>query len=304
MSPEISVLRDAARRLVREFGFLQERHAPTGLPYAQTHILLEVERRPLIGVGELAEVLNLDRSGASRHVSRLVKHGLLTVRGNAADARRKPLAVTSSGTAVLRKLHVTATEQVTAALSLMRPEETAVVTRGLVAYSRALEHVRQQRGIVIRKIRRADNEVMAAVIVEVMSSFGAVGEGYSIEDAEVRAMHNAYSEPRSRYYVVDKEGTVIGGGGVAPLAGGKRNTCELKKMYFLPVARGIGLGKRMLQECLAAARELKYTEVYLETLDHMGDAIKLYEGFGFERLPKPMGNTGHFRTDRWYLRKV
>jgi putative acetyltransferase len=304
MQSEIPALRDAARRLVREFGFLQERHGPTGLPYAQTHILLEVERRPLIGVGDLAELLNLELSGASRHVSRLVKDGLLKVRSDAKDGRRKPLAVTPAGTAILKRLHTSATDQVAAALSLMRPEERAVVTSGLVSYSRALEHVRRQRGIEIRQIRRSDNEAIAAIIVSVMSSFGAVGEGYSIEDAEVRSMYEAYRGPRSRYYVVDRGGTVIGGGGVAQLSGGRPNTCELKKMYFLPEARGIGLGKRMLQQCLSAARDLKYTRVYLETLEHMGDAIQLYEGFGFERLPRPMGNTGHFRTDRWYLLKL
>lgn len=304
MSADILVLRDAARRLVREFGFLQERHTATGLPYAQTHILLEVERQPLIGVGELAEILNMELSGTSRHVSKLVKNGLLKVRSDSGDGRRKPLAVTAAGASVLRMLHETATAQVNAALSLMRPEETAIVTQGLVAYSRALEHVRRQQGITIRKIRRADNDAMAAIIVSVMRSFGAVGEGYSIEDAEVRAMYDAYQDPRSRYYVVERNGTVLGGCGVARLAGGKPNTCELKKMYFLPEARGIGLGKRLLQECLEAARELRYTQVYLETLEHMGDAIQLYEGFGFKRLAKPIGNTGHFRTDRWYLLKL
>ncbi len=60
----------------------------------------------------------------------------------------------------------------------------------------------------------------------------------------------------------------------------------------------------MLQERLAAARELKYAQVYLETLEHMGSAIRLYEGFGFKRLAAPMGNTGHYKTDRWYLLKL
>ncbi len=304
MRTEIPVLRDAGRRLVREFGFLQDRHKATGLPYAQTHILLEVESRPLIGVNELADILNLELSGASRHVSSLVNGGLLKFNTDAKDRRKKPLTVTAAGTKTLRRLHDTATDQVDAALSLMRPEETAVVTRGLVAYSRALQHVRMQKDIIIRPIRRADNDAMASIIVSVMGSFGAVGEGYSIEDAEVRTMYESYRGPRSRYYVVDRQGDIIGGGGVARLAGGKPNICELKKMYFLPEARGIGLGQRMLQQCLSAARELKYTQVYLETLEHMGDAIRLYEGFGFKGLAAPMGNTGHHKTDRWYLLKL
>ncbi len=304
MRAETPVLRDAGRRLVREFGFLQDRHKATGLPYAQSHILLEVESRPRIGVNELAEILNLELSGTSRHVTSLVKDGLLRFNTDSKDRRKKPLTVTAAGTKTLRRLHDTATEQVEAALALMRPEDTAVVTRGLVAYSRALQHLRMQKDVVIRRIKRADNDAMASIIVSVMGSFGAVGEGYSIEDAEVRAMYDAYNGPRSRYFVVDRKGAVIGGGGVARLAGGKSNTCELKKMYFLPEARGIGLGQRMLQQCLTAARELKFTQVYLETLEHMGNAIRLYEGFGFKRLPAPMGNTGHFKTDRWYLLKV
>ena len=95
-------------------------------------------------------------------------------------------------------------------------------------------------------------------------------------------------------------GTVIGGAGVDQLAHGPDEVCELKKMYFLPEARGHGLGATMLQHCLEAARQRGYTTCYLETLERMSAAQHLYRKFGFTEIDGPMGNTGHCSCDRFY----
>jgi putative acetyltransferase len=154
---------------------------------------------------------------------------------------------------------------------------------------------------VIRPIEPRDDAAMAAVIREVMPSFGACGPGFALGDPEVDCMSSAYAAPRSAFLVVDEDGRVLGGAGIAPLAGGHADTCELRKMYFLPAARGRGLGERMLVLCLDRAREYGYRRVYLETLTGMDAAMKLYERLGFRKLCGPMGNTGHFSCDRQYL---
>jgi putative acetyltransferase len=71
-------------------------------------------------------------------------------------------------------------------------------------------------------------------------------------------------------------------------------------MYRLPAARGLGLGRRMLEMCLQSARDLGYRKCYLETLAQMDSAQELYERFGFLPLEAPMGDTGHFGCNRWY----
>jgi putative acetyltransferase len=64
-------------------------------------------------------------------------------------------------------------------------------------------------------------------------------------------MSRAYAEPRIAYFVVERDGRVLGGAGVAPLARRRcGDTCELRKMYFLPEARGIGAGAAMMARCL------------------------------------------------------
>lgn len=142
---------------------------------------------------------------------------------------------------------------------------------------------------------------MANIIRTVMPEFGATGSGFAINDPEVDWMSRAYAEPRSAYFVVERDGNVIGGGGVAPLTGGDEGTCELRKMYFLPEARGIGAGAAMMDRCLRAAREFGFRQCYLETLRGMDAAKRLYERTGFRRLDAPLGATGHGGCNAFYL---
>jgi putative acetyltransferase len=156
----------------------------------------------------------------------------------------------------------------------------------------------------IRPITPDDDAAVAAIIRRVMPEFGADGPGFALHDAEVDAMCAAYRRPRHAYFVVTLEGRVAGGGGVAPLAGGEDDLCELRKMYFLPEARGIGAGSALLERCMEAARDFGFRRMYLETLTGMDAAQALYRRHGFAELPAPLGGTGHFSCDRYYLRAL
>jgi putative acetyltransferase len=91
-------------------------------------------------------------------------------------------------------------------------------------------------------------------------------------------------------------------GGLGPLEGGNKFTCELQKMFLRPEARGIGLGQQLLLLLLLDdARTRDYRKCYLETLDRMYPANELYQKNELELLDKPMGTTGHDSCDRWYL---
>jgi putative acetyltransferase len=157
---------------------------------------------------------------------------------------------------------------------------------------------------LIRPIATADNLAMAAIIRRVMPEFGADGPGFAIHDAEVDTMSIAYAAPRSAYFVVERDDRVIGGGGIAPLENAEPDVCELRKMYFLAEARGIGAGTAMMQRCLDAARAHGFRRCYLETLTGMDAAQALYQRSGFTPLCAPMGGTGHFSCDRFFIRDL
>jgi len=153
----------------------------------------------------------------------------------------------------------------------------------------------------LRPIRSEDDAAMAAIIRTVMPEFGATGSGFAITDPEVDWMSRAYAEPRHAYFVVESGQRVLGGAGIAPLIGGDADTCELRKMYFLPEARGMGAGAAMMAMCLEAARAAGFTRCYLETLGGMDAAMRLYERSGFQRIAAPMGATGHGGCNAFYL---
>jgi len=154
--------------------------------------------------------------------------------------------------------------------------------------------------VSLRPIRAGDDAAVAAIIRAVMTEFDAVGAGFAINDAEVDAMTAAYSRPGAAYFVVEFDGRVVGGGGVAPLQGGEPGVCELRKMYLLEEIRGMRMGERLLRHCLDAARGFGYRVCYLETLTDMDVAQRLYQKLGFRRLPAALGATGHSGCNRYY----
>jgi putative acetyltransferase len=156
----------------------------------------------------------------------------------------------------------------------------------------------------IRPIETRDDAAVAAIIRDVMPEFGADGPGFAIHDAEVAAMSAAYARARSAYFVVELDGRVQGGGGIAPLDGGDEATCELRKMYFLPTLRGLGAGRALINRCLDAARGIGFRRCYLETLTGMDAAQSLYVANGFLRIERALGTTGHHGCNRFYLREL
>ena len=163
----------------------------------------------------------------------------------------------------------------------------------------------QNDTLFIRPIESSDNEPLAKIIREVMTAYGAVGEGFSINDPEVDHMYDYYQANGSAYFILsDAQNRVWGGGGIGPLVGGDPATCELKKMYFVPDVRGRGMGQKMVNHLLEAAKNLGYQTCYLETLERMTEAKALYAKMGFEKLCGQVGNTGHSGCDSFYSKKL
>ncbi|MBQ0734048.1 GNAT family N-acetyltransferase [Aquimarina celericrescens] len=158
--------------------------------------------------------------------------------------------------------------------------------------------------IKIRAIKREDNKAIAQVIREVLVEMGVPKVGTAYEDEALDKMFETYDLPKRSYFVVEENDQILGGGGIAPLENGDPDTCELQKMYFLPMARGKGLGNKMIKQCLDYAKEAGYTKCYLETMPYMESARKLYKKVGFTELEGPIGDTGHYSCETWMIKDL
>jgi putative acetyltransferase len=128
--------------------------------------------------------------------------------------------------------------------------------------------------------------------------------GTAYEDKSLDDMNATYQPSKMQYFVVEENGTLIGGSGIAPLQGLENEVCELQKMYFLPEARGRGIGAHMMETCLHFAKTQGFKKCYLETLPYMENARRLYARTGFQSLEKPMGDTGHYNCTMWMLKDL
>jgi putative acetyltransferase len=158
--------------------------------------------------------------------------------------------------------------------------------------------------MIIREIEKRDNKAIGKVIRKVLRELNVPKVGTAYADPQLNYMFEAYNCLKASYFVVERDGKIIGGAGVMQLENETRNICELQKMYFLPEGRGLGLGKQMMEICLARAKELGFESCYLETMPYMEDAQKLYISSGFEYLCEPLGNTGHTSCPVWMIRKL
>lgn len=161
------------------------------------------------------------------------------------------------------------------------------------------------RDIVIRPIAPGDNSTIAAIIRQSLTEFGANKPGTVYYDPTTDHLFELFSaEPRSRYFVAEKNGQLLGGAGIYPTDALPAGTCELVKMYLLADARGMGLGRYMIDHCISTARGLGFTQMYLETMPELKKAVSVYEKFGFTPLDAPMGNSGHTGCGIWMLKQL
>ncbi|MCB0278223.1 MAG: MarR family transcriptional regulator [Calditrichaeota bacterium] len=300
----IDQFRDSSRRVVRELGFLQNDYRPADVSHSQCHALIEINKVGMIGVAALAESLQLDKSTTSRVVHSLKKQGLIKIGEHKDDKRFKPISLTTKGETKLQTINTHANQQTSDALGLLSDADLEKVIEGMRLYASALNRSKQLAQYTIRPIEKRDNEAVAMLIVNVMTEFGAVGDGFSIQDDEVKNMYDAYANERAAYFVLSREDKIVGGGGIGPLPGAEDDICELKKMYFYNDVRGLGLGQKLIDICLYAARQVGYKRCYLETLKHMTQAKALYQKNQFLPIDKPLGSTGHFGCDAWMVKDL
>lgn len=291
-SPCASQLRRLSRQLIRQLGLLDAACGSQPLSPVQAHTLIELGQSQY-SIKQLAELLNIDKSNASRAVSHLVDKGFAKSQANPRDNRSLVVQVTTKGRKQLIKLNEQQNQLFSDIMAQLPQEHITELELSLSRYNKALVQSKVQQGYVIRTLTSDDNAQMAAVIRQVSAEYGLTADkGYGVADKTLDCLSEVYQAGNSHYWVIELDGKILGGAGIAPLAG-EVNICELQKMYFSGELRGKGFAKRLALQAINFATEQGFADCYLETTANLIEAIKLYESLGFQHLDRPLGNTGH-----------
>ena len=137
--------------------------------------------------------------------------------------------------------------------------------------------------IIIRSASNQDEERITALVSNVLAEFGLQID-LEETDADLRDIESSYLQAGGVFEVIeDEQGNLLGTVGLYPI---DESTCELRKMYFVPKARGLGLGKYILERAIARAGELGFERIVLETASVLKAANHLYVKYGFRPIDK------------------
>ena len=158
--------------------------------------------------------------------------------------------------------------------------------------------------ITIRKIIAADDAKLAHIIRSSLEDFNAVKQGTVYFDKTTDHLYEVFQTERSSYFVATINNEVVAGAGIFPTEGLPFNTCELVKMYVSSVARGKGIGKLLLQQCIDEAKVNGFKRMYIETMPELTYAIDMYKKNGFTFISSSLGNSGHSGCDLFMIKDL
>jgi DNA-binding MarR family transcriptional regulator/N-acetylglutamate synthase-like GNAT family acetyltransferase len=280
---------DAVRRFnrlyTRRIGVLDEGYLHSPFSLAEVRVMYELAQRPRLTATELVRDLELDPGYLSRILQRLAQRGLVARRRSERDGRESWLSLTPSGHDAFAPLDSGARAQVRALLhTLAEPDQQRLVA-ALETIERILgEPARDgdQTAYVLREHRPGD----MGWVVQRHGALYAQEYGFDTQ-FEALVAHivakfiDHFDAARERCWIAERNGRNVG---CIFLVKASRRTAKLRLFLVEPEARGLGLGHRLVDECLRFAREAGYRRVRLWTQSNLLAARHIYEQFGFARI--------------------
>jgi len=156
----------------------------------------------------------------------------------------------------------------------------------------------------IRRVEKSDNKHLANLIRKVFEEHDAPREGTVYSDPTTDNLYGLFQPKESVLWVAEINGEILGCCGVYQTEGLPENCAELVKFYLSKQARGKGIGKALLEKSIESAKEFGYTDLYIESMPEFSKAIQLYERFGFLKLDKALGFSGHTSCNIWMLKNL
>ncbi|SDX28332.1 DNA-binding transcriptional regulator, MarR family [Amycolatopsis xylanica] len=280
LAERVATVRAFNRLYTGVIGVLNEGPADAEYSLSEARVLFELAQRPTTRVPDLRKRLDLDAGYASRLLARLEARGLLTRERCDEDARRQVVKLTADGQAAFRLLNERTVEQIGGLLSRFSEFDQRKLLTAMGTISGLVGERPANPALVLRQPRSGD-------LGWVIERHGAVyareygwNEGFEALVARIAADYvDGKGTARQAGWIAELDGERVGS--VFCMPGPDVKTARLRLLLVEPHARGFGLGKRLVDECVAFARASGYSAMTLWTVDLLATARHLYQRAGF-----------------------
>lgn len=275
---------DAIRRFnrfyTRRIGVLETRYLGSPFPLPQARVLYELGQRGEATASELGAELDLDLGYLSRLVQSLRRQGLLQGEPSKEDARRVRLSLSAKGRKVYLQLDARSRQEVAGMLDPLPAPQQQRLVGALQAVEAVLE--RKDKPVSLREHRPGD----IGWVVHAHGRFYAEEYGWDERFealvAEIAAAFvQNFDHKRERCWIAEMDGEPVGSVFVVK---DTKTTAKLRLLIVDPKARGRGLGKRLVEECIRFAREKGYRRLALWTQSNLAAARGIYRVAGFRKV--------------------
>ena len=278
MDTAIAAVRGFSRFYTQLVGALDPRFLDSDMSLAEARLLFEIAEAVQPVAVDLQAALGLDAGYVSRILRRFEADGLIERERDAADSRRRPIALTAKGRAAFDALNGRQRDKVAAMLEPLAPSARTDLVAALGTARVLLGAPRA--AFTIRAFRTGDVGLVAARQSILYTEVYGWGRGIEINIGETTAAFLRDFKPgREQCWIAEVGSVMVGSVFLTDEGDG---LCRLRLLYVEPFARGLGVGKALVRTCLAFARETGYTQMMLWTHTILETARRIYAAEGFE----------------------
>ena len=302
LEQNIADFRAFNRFYTRQIGVLNEGLLKSPYSLTETRVLLELAQRTSTSATELAKDLGLDAGYLSRILSKFKKLGFIDQANSETDRRRSLLKITDEGRAAFGELDRCSHDEVATMIERLNPVESGRLLGAMKTIRGILDPNRHDRApFILRPHQPGDmGWVTHRQGYLYWQEYGWDGTFEALVGGITAKFIDDFDPDWERCWIAERDGEIIGSIFVVKQSA---KVAKLRMLYVEPKARGLGLGRTLVEECIRFARGKGYKTLTLWTNDNLDAAIHIYRSQGFKlRAEEKHHSFGHDLTGQtWDL---
>ena len=274
-----AAIRDFNRFYTRQIGLLDQSFLGSPFTLTEVRVLYELAHRDSPTATEIARELSLDAGYLSRLLKKLERQGHLVRGRDAEDARQRPLRLTKTGRRVFHGLDRASGEQIATMIAALTPGQVSELLGSMQTVRRCLQSDAPETAYTLRPLRVGD--IGWIIHRQGLLYAKEYGWGVTYEGLVAEILGNfvrQFDPAAENAWVAERNGAIVGS---VFLVRESATIAKLRLLYVEPGARGLGIGRHLVDACVTFAREKGYRTMRLWTNDVLVSARRIYQAAGF-----------------------